>query len=164
MVSEGFIHTSTDSGVTWTQQTNSTQQKWYAIASSSDGTVRGWMRVFMHGALCHRPGYRSCRMWMYPRESLCVALSDATSSTTHPTSHRNLPPSYMRASSIRRPTRASPGRSKPTVPRDSGSRSHPRRMARYVFECGALCTVHDTTILDASRIVDGCSSRIFVRR
>ena len=36
----GYIYTSTDSGVTWTQQTNSGARNWNVIASSSDGTVR----------------------------------------------------------------------------------------------------------------------------
>ena len=36
----GYIYTSTDSGVTWSQQTNSSYRFWHTIASSSDGTVR----------------------------------------------------------------------------------------------------------------------------
>ena len=35
-----YIHTSIDSGVTWTEQTGSGDLDWYAIASSSDGSVR----------------------------------------------------------------------------------------------------------------------------
>ncbi len=39
------IHTSADSGMTWTNQTGSAALEWQAIASSSDGTVRQvWMR------------------------------------------------------------------------------------------------------------------------
>ena len=37
----GYIWTSTDSGVTWTEQIASGQRQWESIASSSDGTVRG---------------------------------------------------------------------------------------------------------------------------
>jgi photosystem II stability/assembly factor-like uncharacterized protein len=35
---QGYIYTSSDTGVTWTQQTGSGQHAWTAIASSSDGT------------------------------------------------------------------------------------------------------------------------------
>jgi len=34
----GFIYTSTDSGATWTQQTNAGRRSWSSITSSSDGT------------------------------------------------------------------------------------------------------------------------------
>jgi prepilin-type N-terminal cleavage/methylation domain-containing protein len=34
----GYIYTSTDSGVTWTEQTSSGIRSWYSIASSADGT------------------------------------------------------------------------------------------------------------------------------
>ncbi len=34
----GYIYTSTDSGVNWTEQTNSGTHTWYGVASSSDGT------------------------------------------------------------------------------------------------------------------------------
>ena len=40
VVDGGYMYTSTDSGVTWTQQTNSSARYWTSIASSSDGTVR----------------------------------------------------------------------------------------------------------------------------
>ena len=40
VVYNGYIYTSTDSGVTWTQQTNSTSKSWISIASSNDGSVR----------------------------------------------------------------------------------------------------------------------------
>ena len=33
----GYIWTSSDSGVTWVQQTSSTAQTWFSITSSSDG-------------------------------------------------------------------------------------------------------------------------------
>jgi hypothetical protein len=36
-VNGGYIYTSTDSGVNWTQQTNSGQRQWKGITSSSDG-------------------------------------------------------------------------------------------------------------------------------
>ena len=36
----GYIYTSTDSGVNWTQRTTDASRDWWAIASSSDGTVR----------------------------------------------------------------------------------------------------------------------------
>ena len=36
----GYIYTSTDSGVTWTQRTSGGEREWASIASSSDGTVR----------------------------------------------------------------------------------------------------------------------------
>ena len=38
VVLDGFIHTSTDSGATWTELPTSTSQNWRYIASSSDGT------------------------------------------------------------------------------------------------------------------------------
>jgi hypothetical protein len=34
----GYIYTSTDSGATWTQQTNAGARTWYGLTSSSDGT------------------------------------------------------------------------------------------------------------------------------
>ena len=34
----GYIYTSTDSGATWTEQTDSGTRNWYGVASSSDGT------------------------------------------------------------------------------------------------------------------------------
>jgi len=37
-VNNGYIYTSADSGVTWTQQINSNSRYWSSIASSSDGT------------------------------------------------------------------------------------------------------------------------------
>jgi hypothetical protein len=40
-VPEGdYIYTSTDSGATWTAQTNAGSRYWVSIASSSDGAVR----------------------------------------------------------------------------------------------------------------------------
>ncbi len=36
----GYIWTSTDSGVNWTQRTTDASRDWVSIASSSDGTVR----------------------------------------------------------------------------------------------------------------------------
>jgi hypothetical protein len=36
----GYIYTSTDSGATWTEQTNAGTNDWDSIASSSDGAVR----------------------------------------------------------------------------------------------------------------------------
>jgi hypothetical protein len=36
----GTIYTSTDSGATWTAQTNAGSRTWVSIASSSDGAVR----------------------------------------------------------------------------------------------------------------------------
>jgi hypothetical protein len=42
-----YIYTSTDSGATWTEQTNSGARNWIYIASSSNGTVRvqGWVSM-----------------------------------------------------------------------------------------------------------------------
>jgi hypothetical protein len=36
----GSIYTSTDSGVTWGEQTAAGSRNWFSIASSSDGSVR----------------------------------------------------------------------------------------------------------------------------
>ena len=47
VVAGGLIYTSTDSGVTWTEQPSAGSRNWYSIASSSDGTVR---RVCWGGA------------------------------------------------------------------------------------------------------------------
>ena len=38
VVYNGYIYTSTDSGVTWTEQTGAGSRIWYAVASSADGT------------------------------------------------------------------------------------------------------------------------------
>jgi hypothetical protein len=38
VVNSGYIYTSTDYGVTWSQKTNSGYRFWYSLASSSDGT------------------------------------------------------------------------------------------------------------------------------
>ena len=35
---DGYIYTSGNSGASWTQATTAGSRKWYAIASSSDGT------------------------------------------------------------------------------------------------------------------------------
>jgi hypothetical protein len=43
VVDNGFIYTSTDAGVTWTEQTGAGSRTWLSIASSSDGTVREFM-------------------------------------------------------------------------------------------------------------------------
>ena len=40
VVYQGYIYTSTDSGVNWMQQTTDASRFWASIASSSDGTVR----------------------------------------------------------------------------------------------------------------------------
>lgn len=38
VVNNGYIYTSTDAGVTWTEQTNSGSRQWVDVASSADGT------------------------------------------------------------------------------------------------------------------------------
>jgi photosystem II stability/assembly factor-like uncharacterized protein len=38
VVANGYIYTSTDSGVTWTEQTSAGSKNWKSIASSADGT------------------------------------------------------------------------------------------------------------------------------
>lgn len=38
-VGDTYLWTSTDSGATWTQQTNAGQRPWFGVASSADGTI-----------------------------------------------------------------------------------------------------------------------------
>jgi hypothetical protein len=62
--------------------------------------------------------------------------------------HRSLPPWLREAPSGHRPTRASAGSSERTLVPVSGSRSRPRRMARYVVGCRPLHKVHHAPFLE----------------
>jgi len=136
VVNPGYIYTSTDAGVTWTEQTNASSSSWQAIASSSNGIVRVWMQAITQYAPPPCLRWWPHRVCMYRAWSLWDARPDASSSTTHPVIHRTLPPWSIRATSIPPPTRASPGRSKPSLVSVTITRSRPRRMAWYVCECG----------------------------
>jgi hypothetical protein len=117
----------------WTEQTDAGSRSWWQIASSSDGTVRDWIKAMTQGGRCPCPRWWLHRVCMSGEALLYDARSDAPWSTWFPIMHRNLPPWCPMAISIRRPTRASTGRSKPTLASVNGGRSRPRRMARYVF-------------------------------
>jgi hypothetical protein len=135
VVNGGSIYTSTDAGVSWTEQTNAGSRGWRSIASSSNGTVRLWMQAITQAARCPCPRWCSHRVCMSGEGSPCDARSDASWSTIHPIMHRTLPLGKIQAPSGRRPTRASAGSSEPTLVPVAGCRSRPRPMARYVFGC-----------------------------
>jgi hypothetical protein len=119
----------------WTEQTAAGSRSWRSIASSSNGTVRVCMQAMTQGAQCPCPQWWLPRVCMSGEGSRCDARYDTSWSTTHPITHRILPPRCSKAISIRRPTRASIGRSKPPLVPAAGRRSRPRRMAPYVFGC-----------------------------
>jgi len=51
--SGGYIVTSPDSGVTWTERIDAGKRPWYAITSSSDGMVRQVSRLGRDSHCCH---------------------------------------------------------------------------------------------------------------
>jgi hypothetical protein len=72
-VNNGAIWTSANSGATWTEQTSAGIRQWRAIASSADGTVRGWAGLGWaglgrgHTSRTRRPGRQRLHVCVYTK-------------------------------------------------------------------------------------------------
>ena len=117
VVKDGFIYTSTNSGVTWTQQDDSESRTWLAIASSSDGTVRQVWNQDANADVTSHPCVFVCveRWWSWRSSPPSHSRLLARRPTAPNPSNRDSPPSLMEVSSTHRLTRVRPGRRGPPM-------------------------------------------------